>query len=564
MLRFPSVAWTRREFLAASAGLVAGACTGGGSAKTAATSAATSGTTTTALTGAAAQATAHAAAGAVPKTSAFPQFDHLVVLMLENRSFDNMLGYLYQPNQVPPGQHFDGVAGKNLSNLGPNGPVPVSPGTVMDNPNPDPGEEYPHINTDLFDTVLPPSNASKTVPDMAAPFNAPTPLPDPAAMSGFVHDYINTFTVSQGRAPTPAEYSIIMSCFPPDAVPVISTLAKGFAVADHWFCEVPSQTFCNRSFFHAGSSSGFTNNEPYQKFPFDNTATTVFDRLVSAGISWNVYFDIQDFFSLTYLIHFRKLWDRLGSNFPLMDQFYADVKNGNLPAYSFVEPRLLLNHNDEHPPAPLIGNWVPTSNVLAGEQLIADVYNAIRASRSPKGNNWRNTALLITYDEGGGCYDHVSPPSAPAPSPGPTPPPGEEDFTFTRLGERVPAVLVSAYTQQGTIVNAPMRHTAVIRTMSEKWGLHPLTQRDQTAPDLTPFFNRSTPRPVNSWPLVHPRPVPPNPDANAGAEPLNELQRDLIGAADAAVGPPNPAAVHNLQTVGDGVAYLQQKYPRRQ
>lgn len=483
---------------------------------------------------------------------------------MENRSFDNMLGYLYQPNQVPRNQQFDGVAGKDLSNLAPdNTKVPVAPGTVMDNPNPDPGEEYPHINTDLFDTVLPPSNALKAVADMQAPFNAPTPIPDPAPMSGFVTDYINAYTVETGHAPTPEQYSVIMNCFAPDSVPVISALAQGFGVADHWFCEVPSQTFCNRSFFHAASSSGYTNNEPYYQFPFNNTATTIFHRLDDAKLSWNVYYDAEQFFSLTYLIHFRELFDKLGTNFPLMPQFFDDVKNGNLPSYSFIEPRMLINHNDEHPPAALIGNWVPASNVLAGEQLIADVYNAIRTSNSSTGSNWKNTALLITFDEGGGCYDHVPPPTAPAPTPGPNPPAGEEGFTFNRLGERVPAVLVSAYTQAGTVVNPTLRHTAVIRTMSEKWGLDPLTQRDATAPDLTPFFNLTTPRPANTWPTVHPRPVPPNSDANANAEPLNELQRDIIGAADAAVGPPNPAAVNNLKTVGDGMAYLQQKYPRR-
>jgi len=535
------VAWTRRQFLAASAGLVAGACTGGGSKSS---------------------APAKNAAPNLPATGtgSFPQFDHLVVLMMENRSFDNMLGYLYEPNQLPPGVQFDGVAGKNLSNPGPNNTiVPVGPGTVMDNPNPDPGEEYPHINTDLFGTVLPASNATTPVLQMQPPFNAPTPIPNPAPMNGFVQDYINAFTVEQGQAPTPAQYSIIMNCFPPDEVPVISALAKGFAVADHWFCDVPSQTFCNRSFFHAATSSGYTTNEPYYQFPLFNNAMTVFEALDAKNMSWRVYFDPEQFFSLTYLIHFRRLFDRLASNFPLMPQFYDDVKNGNLPAYSFIEPRMLLNHNDEHPPAALFDDFVPASNVLAGEQLIADVYNAIRTSNSTKGSNWQNTALLITFDEGGGCYDHVSPGSAPPPTT--NAPAGEENFTFDRLGERVPAVLVSAFTQAGTVVNAPMRHTSVIRTMTEKWGLTGLTQRDQTAPDMAPFFNRNTARPVSTWPAVHPRPVPSS--SNASIEPLNELQRDLIGAADAAIGPPDTNAVNNLKTVGDGMAYLQKKYPNR-
>src|SRR3712207_753278 len=95
-------------------------------------------------------------------------FDHVVVLLLENRSFDNLLGYLYEPNQVPRGQIFEGVAGKALSNPIPDYAdqadrrvVPVAKGYVMDNPNPDPGEEYPHVNTQLYGTVLPETNRYK-------------------------------------------------------------------------------------------------------------------------------------------------------------------------------------------------------------------------------------------------------------------------------------------------------------------------------------------------------------------------------------------------------------------
>src|SRR5579864_2826030 len=164
-------AFTRRRFLIASAGLVAGAACGGGG-----------------------RSSSQSPAPATNGVPTFPQFDHLVVLMMENRTFDNVLGYLYQPNQVPRGQHFDGVAGKNLFNVDNNNKkIFVSPGTRMDNPDPDPGEEYPHINTDLFGTVIPASNAGKAVPDMQAPFNAPNPIPYPAPINGFVKDYINKF-----------------------------------------------------------------------------------------------------------------------------------------------------------------------------------------------------------------------------------------------------------------------------------------------------------------------------------------------------------------------------------
>src|SRR5215813_8232919 len=147
-------------------------------------------------------------------------FDHMVVLMMENRSFDQLLGYLYAPDTVPRGQAFDGVAGKNLANPIPadadpvQQAVPVHWGAVMDHPSPDPGEAYPHVNTQLYGTLLPATNRYQPVAHMAAPFNVPDPLPAQAPMNGFVTDYIATLQRATGRVPTYEEYSIIMACFP--------------------------------------------------------------------------------------------------------------------------------------------------------------------------------------------------------------------------------------------------------------------------------------------------------------------------------------------------------------
>ena len=223
-------------------------------------------------------------------------FDHVVVLMLENRSFDNMLGYLYAPVEVPRGQTFDGVIGKHLSNPLPPSveklpdrdiPVSQNPGTFasMQWPSPDPGEEYTHVNTQLFNVFNPESNRFQPVKHVKSPYNVPEgykpckPRKDPApAMKGFVKDYVSNFKTLKGRLPTPDEYEIIMRCFTPSphtGVPVISQLARSFAVCDHWHCAVPSQTFCNRSFFNSASSSGFLVNGPdildYAKWPLHNT-----------------------------------------------------------------------------------------------------------------------------------------------------------------------------------------------------------------------------------------------------------------------------------------------------
>lgn len=293
-------------------------------------------------------------------TSKLGCFDHVVVLMLENRSFDNILGYL--------STEVDGVIGKDLSNPPPvrsddklvngadKGPIPVSPGTVMDNPNPDPGEYFPHVNTQLYNCVSPASNAFQDdYENFQAPYNQPStlPLPDPAPMNGFVQDYYNNYVATQkGKEPSREEYSVIMNCFPTDRVPVMSGLAANFAVFDHWHCAVPSQTFCNRSFFNAATSNGQVVNSPYDKW-LSYDSDTIFNRLEEKGLPWVIYFDGEDVFPLTLLIHFRKLLpfiEDLETHFRHMERFYDDVESGNLPAYSFVEPRLFLNHNDQHPP----------------------------------------------------------------------------------------------------------------------------------------------------------------------------------------------------------------------
>lgn len=119
----------------------------------------------------------------------------------------------------------------------------------MGKPNPDPGEEFPHVNTQLFGTIAPASNADLYAEDMDAPYNAP-PAGTAPTMGGFVKDYhVNFERLHKGTAPTPEEGDQIMGGFSPEMLPVLSTLAREFAVFDHWFAAVPSQTYCNRSFF---------------------------------------------------------------------------------------------------------------------------------------------------------------------------------------------------------------------------------------------------------------------------------------------------------------------------
>lgn len=458
-----------------------------------------------------------------------PGFDHVVVLMGENRSFDNMLGWLYSPDDLPEGETFDGLAFGDYANDAPTGeriPAHAYSGPtdeVMGRPNPDPGEEFPHVNTQLFGIVDPPGNATSQIGQMREPYNAPPPDLAPT-MSGFVRDYWHNFErLRKGKPPTIEEARHIMGGFSPEQLPVLSTLAREFAVFDAWFAAVPSQTYCNRSFFHASTSHGYVTNKydgGYDKWLDAPDTPTIFNRLEDAGISWKVYFDEMQFVSLTGMLHapvLERFW-RTG-HFVHMSEFYDDARAGTLPAYAFIEPRMVYNHNDFHPPFGVYRSSVvdgrmvidsAVSDVRAGEKLVASVYDAIRRSRAPGGSNAMNTMLLITFDEHGGTYDHVPPPAAVPPTA--DPPPGEMGFRFDRLGARVPAIAVSAYTRRNTIIHDEMHHGSVIATLSRLHGLRPLTRRDAEANDLFSVVNLGAPRDPSTWPAVHPMYVPPNPD----------------------------------------------------
>jgi phospholipase C len=458
-----------------------------------------------------------------------PGFDHVVVLMFENRSFDNILGFLYQNDELPDGVTFDGLNQGSYSNTAPDGTViPAhayegATDTVMRHPQPDPGEHYPHVNTQIFGIVDPESNGELHNHQLEPPYNAPV-KDSKADMSGFVKDYIINFKeLKKGQQPTAEETRVAMGGFTPEMLPVFSTIAKGFAVYDAWHAGVPSQTFCNRSFFHASTSHGFVTNKDhggYDKWIDAPPTPTVFNRLEEAGLSWRVYYDVGQLVSFTGMLHAAVLQQYWKTNFRSMEQFHDDVEHGNLPAYAFIEPRMIFNHNDMHPPFGTLRESEydgqefynsAESDVRAGEALLHSVYTSLKGAKSKDGSNAMNTAFLVTFDEHGGTYDHVPPPSAVPPTR--EAPKGEMEFQFDRLGCRVPAILVSAYTAAGTVIHDEMHHGALIATLNRLHGLAPLSRRDETANNLFNSINLTDPRQPFSWPSTHPAFIPANPEA---------------------------------------------------
>ncbi|MET9897486.1 alkaline phosphatase family protein [Streptomyces sp. NPDC006446] len=443
--------------------------------------------------------------------------DHVVVVVFENRSLDNVLGRLYGPQD---GKTFEGVAGRDLTNPIPEWAehgadrkvVPYTVATDMDSPNPDTGEEYPHTNTQLFN-ILDEHNRFKVRDEITAPHNAPEPGRTPT-MDGFVTDYISTLTGELGRQPTYEEYAQVMTGFTPEQIPVLSGLARAFGVFDHWFSEVPSQTLTNRSFWTAATASGFVVNSPVENWILHNDAETIFNRLEQHGRTWKVYIAEPDRFSMTGLIHYPRLKDRFETHFVPFSQFEADAAAGDLPDFSFIEPCLVLGHGDYHPAVSrALGQGVvipgvdPPSSILGGEAFLARIYNAYKAMQSAEGANVWNTALLIGWDEPGGTYDHVPP--GPVPPPDPSAPAGQLGFTFDRSGYRVPAIVVSPWVGEGEVFNEEHRHTSLIATLRERWDLgEPFTARDAAARTLTHAFTLDTPRDPATWPVADPRPVP--------------------------------------------------------
>jgi phospholipase C len=328
-----------------------------------------------------------------------------------------------------------------------------------------------------------------------------------------------------------------MQCYPTSAVPVVTTLAAEFAVFDHWSCAVPSETWCNRAFWNAGTSWGFVINPPESDaerefwWSVDSTGLTIFNQIEAAGVpglTWKIY--TPNAVSATAIIH-------LGALLPLHDHifsfqdFLTDCKSGNLPAYSFVEPYFFTPQNDMHPSTP--GAWGDGSGpgdvgpILLGELLVWNVYNAIR--NSPQRDR---TLLIITFDEHGGCYDHVSPPGQVTP-PDLTGKTLEDDFDFTRLGVRIPTIMVSSHIAKNTVVNTPMHHGSFMSTVGKKWSklapgmFPPLTACVADAPGFSEVFTSAVAR--QDWPDV-PKPVIPDEfwTKDFSQAPLTNLQRSLI------------------------------------
>jgi phospholipase C len=365
---------------------------------------------------------------------------HVVVLILENHSFDQMLGCF---KQVYP--KLEGVDPANLRQ------------------NQDhQGNSYAQAVTTERIMLLDPHHEVGHVKVQLADHNG-----------GFVRDYAESYPDS-----TAASRGFIMGYYPLDFLPSLHALARDFTICDHWFSSLPGPTWPNRFFALTGTSNGRANmpDDGTHKADlpgfFQQTQTTIFDRLNERAVHWKVYFhDLPQTAVLT-----QQRLPHNAARYFYIDEFYADARGREqeFPQFCLIEPDYMgYEQSDDHPP----------HDVMRAEKLIADVYNAIRRHDQL----WRSTLLLVFYDEHGGFFDHAEPPA--------TIPPDDhrQEYTFDRLGVRVPAILISPWVDR-CVETTQFDHTSVLKYLTDKWQLGPLGARTAAATSIGVALKRTAPR----------------------------------------------------------------------
>jgi phospholipase C len=414
-----------------------------------------------------------------------PQIKHIVVLMMENHSYDNYLGTL--PNRG------DGLP------KGPDG----TPEAVNALPN---GQRVAAHH--LTSTVQCPGNPTQT-------WNA--------SHISYADGTCGGFATSVWKTVPGGDPAVPMGYWTEDELPFYHDLARTFPVADRWFCSCLGPTFPNRRFLIAGTAHGLVDDLPWDLVDYPE-AGTIFDALTTSGVSWVNYHNVnrasvvlKRLLSVHGLIALRRIaqlgrWlpgvaNAVRGNksftadlFPLgfarcvrhlrtTPQFFADAKAGTLPSVSIVDPDFGA-YSEENP-----------QDIASGESFSCAVVNAVM-----NGPAWESTLLLWIYDEHGGYYDHVQPPAAVAPDDIPARNWQLSDrwarwllriisaksladlenadcgpVTFERYGFRVPAVIVSPYARPDFVLSEVLDHTSVLKLIEEKWNLPSLTYRDAAA-----------------------------------------------------------------------------------
>ncbi len=395
--------------------------------------------------------------------------DHIVVLMMENRSFDHMLGYLRKEGDA------DGRIRSDIEGLR---------GNEANTYN---GVDYPSfpLPTTLF--IEDPCHGFSCVKEQVNWDQTDPPL---GRMDGFVSSFAKKFA-ENGTDP-----GKVMGYYRAHQVPVFDVLAREFMVCDHWFCSHPGPTFPNRFYQVTGRLSRNAGNRFDVGNPKLSGGTrladdkTIFEHLSAAGVSWRYYEHGYGFLRLfdRYVFDNDHVVDARDSEYG----FYAAARNGSLPAVTFIDPDFIdvPPGADDHPP----------TDIGHGQRLVGEVVNALMA-----GPGWDKTLLIITYDEHGGFFDHVSPPKAPLISG------AETTEGMDRYGPRVPALVVSPWVERGSVTKTTFDHTTILKTIAKRFlpnNPPDMGERMAQANDLEPHLRERPRVDKPQIPVPAPPPVP--------------------------------------------------------
>ncbi len=379
-----------------------------------------------------------------------PEIEHVVVLMLENHSYDNLLGMLGRGRgKRPRGDGFR-LAADGL-----------------------PTATNPYANGELQRAFQMPTTCqldSRPSQEWTASHNQY----NGGRMDGFVSTPISYNTKERVGA-------VAMGYWTAEGLPLTYALAETFPIGDRWFCSTLTDTDPNRRYLIAATSQGMTSDigagaggsvaDSLLGVPAKNG--TIFTHLQSAGISWADY-NATGATGTTMNLYPSNdaAFDK--TNAPNISQFFTDAKQGKLPQFSLLDPNY-GTQSQENP-----------QNITIGEGVLGHVINALRESPA-----WRKTMLILTYDEHGGYYDHVPPPKALAPDDiPPSVNPGEKTYDgFARYGFRVPSIVIGPYAKRNHVSHVLYDHTSILAFLEHKWNLPAMTKRDANANNLLDFLD---------------------------------------------------------------------------
>ena len=359
-----------------------------------------------------------------------PQIKHIVVLMMENHSYDNHLGMLRR-------------AGADGFTLGSDGkPVETNP--------------YADGRT----------QHAFRMPTTCQSLGHPSQNWDACHIQR-ANGRLDGFVIS-GSGP------VAMGYWQRDDLPFYYSLASVFPIADRYFCSLLGPTFPNRRYLMAATSIGMINDTVPSPTAYPQNGT-IFDRLHDAGVPWKDYFSVTSIASQLAL--FPPLLVKYAGNLRPVNEFYEDAQAGTLPGLSLVEPNYGI-YSEESP-----------QNIALGERFAAKVINAVMS-----GPAWESTLLIWCYDEHGGYYDHVDPPQAIPPDDIPPDVNGGNAYSgFSRYGFRVPCAVISPWSRPNYVSHNVFDHTSICALVEAKWNLAAMTRRDANAHNMLDMLDLSQP-----------------------------------------------------------------------